>query len=137
MTVYSRAVSASGCSPGRESTIPVEPNELRAAAIACGSRAWPSPEANGRVLSGRRAPSEDRSVPRAGTAYEEATLTTNISVRVPWHDSRWDGTVCSDPVANCHCIDYENIPPEEEHAHGGIGRGAPLHRNRALAPMCG
>lgn len=33
----------------------------------------------------------------------------HISVRVPWHDATWDGTVCRDPEANCHCIEYENI----------------------------
>jgi ATP-dependent exoDNAse (exonuclease V) alpha subunit len=28
---------------------------------------------------------------------------------VPWHDAAWNGTVCQDPEANCHCIEYENI----------------------------
>ena len=33
----------------------------------------------------------------------------HLSIRVPWHDARWNGTVCHDPEANCHCIEYENI----------------------------
>lgn len=33
----------------------------------------------------------------------------HLSIRVPWHDSAWNGTVCQDPEANCHCIEYENI----------------------------
>src|SRR4051812_39990870 len=33
----------------------------------------------------------------------------HISMRVPWHDAAWDGTVCRDPAANCHCVEYENI----------------------------
>ncbi|MXZ65307.1 MAG: AAA family ATPase [Acidimicrobiaceae bacterium] len=33
----------------------------------------------------------------------------HISIRVPWHDMAWNGTVCHDPEANCHCIEYENI----------------------------
>jgi hypothetical protein len=36
-------------------------------------------------------------------------MPANLSIRVPWHDARWDGTVCRDPAANCHCIEYENI----------------------------
>ena len=36
-------------------------------------------------------------------------MATNLSIRVPWHDTKWVGTVCRDPAANCHCIDYENI----------------------------
>src|SRR5262245_40824812 len=36
-------------------------------------------------------------------------MPAHLSIRVPWHDARWDGTVCSDPAANCHCIEYENI----------------------------
>ena len=33
----------------------------------------------------------------------------HISLRVPWHDAAWNGTVCRDPEANCHCVEYENI----------------------------
>ncbi len=33
----------------------------------------------------------------------------HISLRVPWHDAAWDGTVCRDPEANCHCVEYQNI----------------------------
>ncbi|MYH72104.1 MAG: AAA family ATPase [Acidimicrobiia bacterium] len=33
----------------------------------------------------------------------------HLSIRVPWHDGAWNGTVCHDPEANCHCIEYENI----------------------------
>lgn len=38
----------------------------------------------------------------------------HISIRVPWHDSAWDGTVCQDPEANCHCVEYENIAKGKE-----------------------
>jgi hypothetical protein len=34
---------------------------------------------------------------------------THLSVRVPWHDAVWNGTVCNAPDVNCHCVDYENI----------------------------
>lgn len=38
----------------------------------------------------------------------------HISLRVPWHDAAWDGTVCRDPEANCHCIEYHNISARRE-----------------------
>lgn len=61
--------------------------------------------------------------------------TRHLSVRVPWHDNGWDGTVCSDPENNASCLflsrlqdkdtekeelfktqcfesmNYENLPP--------------------------
>jgi len=33
----------------------------------------------------------------------------HLSVRVPWHDSGWDGSVCRDPLANSSCLLLENI----------------------------
>ena len=28
----------------------------------------------------------------------------HISVRVPWHDNKWNGCVCSDPMNNASCM---------------------------------
>lgn len=28
----------------------------------------------------------------------------HLSLRVPWHDSGWDGTVCTDPKGNTSCL---------------------------------
>lgn len=41
-------------------------------------------------------------------------MTTNLSlrhlsIRVPWHDAGWDGTVCTDPVNNASCLRLVNI----------------------------
>ncbi|MDP9605546.1 UNVERIFIED_ORG: hypothetical protein J2W38_005360 [Variovorax paradoxus] len=36
-------------------------------------------------------------------------MPAHLSIRVPWHDARWNGTVCRSPELNCHCIEYENI----------------------------
>lgn len=33
----------------------------------------------------------------------------HISVRVPWHDHGWDGTVCADPESNNACLRLKNI----------------------------
>lgn len=28
----------------------------------------------------------------------------HISIRVPWHDANWDGTVCRRPSSNAACL---------------------------------
>ncbi|MDE0308501.1 MAG: ATP-dependent RecD-like DNA helicase [Acidiferrobacterales bacterium] len=33
----------------------------------------------------------------------------HISIRVPWHDSGWDGTVCKNPERNTSCLKLINI----------------------------
>ena len=33
----------------------------------------------------------------------------HVSVRVPWHDHGWDGTVCADPQNNNACLRLKNI----------------------------
>ena len=33
----------------------------------------------------------------------------HISLRVPWHDHGWDGTVCADPQNNNACLRLRNI----------------------------
>ena len=33
----------------------------------------------------------------------------HLSIRVPWHDNGWNGTVCADPVNNASCLRLHNI----------------------------
>ena len=33
----------------------------------------------------------------------------HLNVRVPWHDSRWNGAVCAHPAANAFCVDLDRI----------------------------
>ena len=33
----------------------------------------------------------------------------HLSIRVPWHDTGWNGTVCADPVNNASCLRLANI----------------------------
>lgn len=33
----------------------------------------------------------------------------HLNVRVAWHDNRWNGAVCNDPLANSYCLDLERI----------------------------
>ena len=33
----------------------------------------------------------------------------HLSVRVPWHDAQWDGSICRDVKANSACLRLHNI----------------------------
>jgi hypothetical protein len=33
----------------------------------------------------------------------------HLSIRVPWHDSGWNGTVCNRPTLNSSCLCLRNI----------------------------
>src|SRR5438045_9236174 len=35
--------------------------------------------------------------------------TRHLSIRVPWHDNRWSGTICQHPRNNTACIRLKNI----------------------------
>lgn len=43
------------------------------------------------------------------TDKKRRLLPQHISIRVPWHDHGWDGTVCADPMANNACLRLKNI----------------------------
>lgn len=47
----------------------------------------------------------------------------HLSVRVPWHDNGWNGTVCRNPRDNGSCLVLKNIQPkkdvEVEEGHAG------------------
>ena len=60
-------------------------------------------------------------------------MATNLSIRVPWHDSQWNGTVCLDPEANCHCVDYKNILLHKRISRELPVRGKPFAR---FLPPC-
>lgn len=34
---------------------------------------------------------------------------THLSIRVPWHDTAWDGRVCANPAANIACLRLQRI----------------------------
>lgn len=40
----------------------------------------------------------------------------HLNVRVPWHDARWDGTVCRAPRRNSFCLDLDNIRDRRDDA---------------------
>ena len=51
----------------------------------------------------------------------ESLMPTNLplrhlSVRVPWHDAGWNGTICTDPANNASCLRLPNIHDRRENA---------------------
>ena len=40
----------------------------------------------------------------------------HISIRVPWHDTSWDGRVCSQPHLNGSCLKLKRIGQERDDA---------------------
>lgn len=42
---------------------------------------------------------------------------THLSVRVPWHDMKWDGRVCADPSNNQSCVVLKAIAENRRDAH--------------------
>ena len=45
---------------------------------------------------------------------EEDSMAQHISIRVPWHDNGWNGTVCKFPGENNACLRLKNIRKEGE-----------------------
>jgi hypothetical protein len=41
----------------------------------------------------------------------------HISIRVPWHDSGWDGTVCRHPETNLACLVLPRVAEDKDEAH--------------------
>ena len=39
---------------------------------------------------------------------------SHISIRVPWHDRAWDGSVCADPKANTSCLILPRVADEKD-----------------------
>ena len=38
----------------------------------------------------------------------------HLNVRVAWHDSKWDGTICRKPCENSFCVDLDRIRAERD-----------------------
>src|SRR5690349_9462767 len=60
----------------------------------------------------------------------------HVSIRVPWHDNAWNGTVCSDPKGNAACLVLKEIrdtrKDDQEQANAGLSI-ADAHTKR---PAC-
>ena len=52
--------------------------------------------------------------------------TRHISVRVPWHDNGWNGTVCTDPRNNSACLKLPQIAENKDEGFEAKLAGRPL-----------
>ena len=43
-------------------------------------------------------------------------MAQHISIRVPWHDDGWKGSVCKEPSANMACLKLKNIMENRDDA---------------------
>jgi ATP-dependent exoDNAse (exonuclease V) alpha subunit len=50
----------------------------------------------------------------------------HLSIRVPWHDSGWDGRICKNPAGNTACLVLKNIGQNRDDAREHAYRGKSL-----------
>lgn len=63
-------------------------------------------------------------------------IVQHLSVRVPWHDSGWNGTVCSDPGRNSSCVLLSGIGAKRDDAYEQRLAGRALDILPAPRPPC-
>ena len=51
----------------------------------------------------------------------------HISIRVPWHDSGWEGTICRNPKQNTACLKLVNIANSKDEGEEQSIAGQPLN----------
>ena len=63
----------------------------------------------------------------------------HISLRVPWHDSGWNGCVCNDPKNNLACLRIKNITlsKNENSEHNYRGREFTELEHNEVPPCLG
>lgn len=50
----------------------------------------------------------------------------HLSIRVPWHDNGWNGTVCCHPTHNSACLKLKNISDSKDEAREELIKGRSL-----------
>lgn len=61
----------------------------------------------------------------------------HLTIRVPWHDAGWDGTVCRDPSANTSCLILGRVANDRDEAQERRTSGRHLSvLSRAELPAC-
>lgn len=61
----------------------------------------------------------------------------HISIRVPWHDNGWNGTVCTDPRHNTSCLKLVNIAESKSEEAEEVIKGKSLKEvDSANFPPC-
>jgi exodeoxyribonuclease V alpha subunit len=39
-------------------------------------------------------------------------MTTHLTVRLAWHDNKWNGTICKNPTENAYCVGSHSLLSE-------------------------
>ncbi|MCJ0868958.1 AAA family ATPase [Streptomyces sp. AP-93] len=60
----------------------------------------------------------------------------HLSVRVPWHDSGWDGSICRDPLGNSSCVLLDKVGKERDDAVEVRFAGRPFADLPLALPAC-
>jgi hypothetical protein len=60
----------------------------------------------------------------------------HISIRVPWHDSAWNGTVCGDPTGNASCLVLKEIRDSRKDDVEQSNAGLSIEDPKTLRPAC-
>jgi hypothetical protein len=61
----------------------------------------------------------------------------HVSIRVPWHDSKWDGSVCRDPKRNTACLKLVNIAARKDASAESVVAGKSIaDLNQMEFPAC-
>lgn len=60
----------------------------------------------------------------------------HLSVRVPWHDTGWAGTVCADPAANHACMLLDAIGKQRDDQFEAEHRGQDWNALNSRIPPC-
>ncbi|MBI1347084.1 hypothetical protein GC163_12440 [bacterium] len=50
----------------------------------------------------------------------------HISIRVPWHDNGWSGTVCANPAGNMACLSLKGIGANRNNGQAVANAGKSL-----------
>ncbi|MGI8412946.1 MAG: AAA family ATPase [Solirubrobacteraceae bacterium] len=60
----------------------------------------------------------------------------HLSIRVPWHDAGWDGTICRHPLGNGSCLILENISKNRDDAWEEANAGKAWDSLQGTLPPC-
>ena len=65
----------------------------------------------------------------------------HLSVRVPWHDNKWNGTICTNPLQNSACLNLEKCAQDRDDNYETQMAGMSLkvlnNENKKLPPCIG
>jgi hypothetical protein len=60
----------------------------------------------------------------------------HLSIRVPWHDQAWNGTVCKGPTRNSACLRLKNIGAKKQEEAEEAIKGRKIESLESQYPPC-